>query len=117
MKPAVKAALLSGIVFPGLGQIYLKRYLRGLLTMVPVFLGITIIVGIAAVGAMETLNRIAIEGGTLDMNTVVNLAATHSLYDAAYSKVLLLFILCCWVFSVIDGYRIGKRKELATPKT
>ena len=36
MKKSTKALLLSAFVFPGLGQIALKRYKRGLLFVIPV---------------------------------------------------------------------------------
>ena len=115
MKPAVKAALLSGLVFPGLGQIYFKQYLRGLVTMVPVLLGIVMIVGTATVGIFEDLNRIVIEGGTIDINTIMSLATRYSSHDAIYLRLVFLFILCCWLFSVIDAYRIGQREGKQSP--
>ena len=44
MKKSVKAALLSGLVFPGVGQFSLKRYLRGLVFFVPAMLSLVFIV-------------------------------------------------------------------------
>jgi TM2 domain-containing membrane protein YozV len=112
MKSPVKAALLSGLVFPGLGQIYLKRYMRGLTIIIPVILGLTFIIGMATVGALESLKKIKIEGGNADMDTIVNLATTYSTPNAIYSDIIFVFIACCWLFSVIDAYRIGKRNFL-----
>lgn len=109
MKSPVKAALLSGLVFPGLGQIYLKRYIRGLIIIIPVILGLTLIIGMATIGALESLKKIQIEGGNADMDTILNLAATYSKPNVVYSEIIFLFIVCCWLFSVIDAYRIGKR--------
>jgi len=109
MKSPVKAALLSGLVFPGLGQIYLKRYVRGLAIIIPVILGLILIIGMAAVSALEGLKKIQTEGGNADMDTVLNLAVTYSGPDAVYSGIIFFFIACCWLFSVIDAYRIGKK--------
>ncbi|HVO65816.1 MAG TPA: DUF5683 domain-containing protein [Syntrophales bacterium] len=111
MKSPVKAALLSGVVFPGLGQIYLKRYMRGLTIIIPVILGLILIIGMAAIGALESLMKIQAEGGKADMDTILNLAATYSKTNAVYSEIIFLFIVCCWFFSVIDAYRIGKRMK------
>ena len=83
--------------------------------MVPVLLGIIMIVGTATVGILEDLNRIAIEGGTIDMNRVVNLATKYSTHDAIYFKFIFLFILCCWLLSVIDAYRMGQREGKKSP--
>jgi len=110
MKTAVKAALLSGFVFPGVGQIYLKRYLRGLIILIPVLLGLIIIVGIATVGIMESLKQI--EAGAADTNTMLTLAASYSARNDIVSKVISLFIACCWLFSMIDAYSIGRRKSM-----
>ena len=110
MKTAVKAALLSGFVFPGVGQIYLKRYLRGLIILIPVLLGLIIIVGIAMVGIMESLKQI--EAGAADTNTMLTLAASYSARNDIVSKAISLFIACCWLFSMIDAYSIGRRKSM-----
>lgn len=112
MKTEFKAALLSGLVFPGLGQIYLKRYLRGIIIIMLVLLGLSIVIGIATVGALESLKTIQSEGGTVDMKTISNLAASstaYSMHKGIYYGVIFLFIACCWIFAVIDAYRIGKR--------
>jgi hypothetical protein len=114
MKSALKAALLSGLVFPGLGQIYLKRYWRGFLFIILIMIGLVIIAGIAAAGALESLNTIQAQGGTVDINTLSNLAAKHPVQKGFYYKVIFLYIICCWLFSVIDAYRLGKRKNSAT---
>ena len=114
MKTAVKAALLSGFVFPGLGQIYLKRYLRGLIIMIPVLLGLIIIVEIATVGVLESLKKIQIqvEDGATDTNTMLTLATSYSTHNDIFFKAISLFIVCCWLFSLIDAYSIGKRRSI-----
>jgi TM2 domain-containing membrane protein YozV len=114
MTPAVKAALLSGAVFPGLGQIYLKRYLRGLVILIFTLLVLIVVVGITMVAVFESFHNIRIEGGAIDLNTLSNPALVHSAGNDILSKALSSFILCSWVFSVIDAYRIGKRKETDT---
>ncbi len=108
MKSAVKAALLSGIVFPGLGQLYLKRYKRGLAILIAVLLCLGIIIGTVVASALESLKAIERGGGIADMETVSNLARIDSVHSAIDINFILLFVLCCWVFSVVDAYRIGK---------
>jgi TM2 domain-containing membrane protein YozV len=112
MNIAVKAALLSGFVFPGLGQIYLKQYWRGLIMIILVMLGLIIIVGMATFSALESLKAIQIEGGTVDMNTISNLATTYSTLNDIYYKIIFLLIACCWLFSIVDAFRIGKIRSL-----
>ena len=111
MKSPVKAALLSGLLFPGLGQIYLKRYLRGLTIIILVIMGLSLIIGMATADALQALKKIQTEGGIVDMDAILNLAATYSKPHAVYSEIIFLFIICCWLFSMIDAYRIGKRMK------
>ncbi|MGZ6210586.1 MAG: hypothetical protein ACXWL9_10615, partial [Syntrophales bacterium] len=81
MKSAVKAALLSGFVLPGLGQIYLKRYKRGLAILIPVLLAIGVIIGTVVTSALESLKAIESRGGIADMDTVSNLARVDSVHS------------------------------------
>jgi TM2 domain-containing membrane protein YozV len=109
MKTAIKAALLSGFMFPGLGQIYLKRYKRGLTILIPVVLGFVIIVGKVIASAMESLEAIQNGGGIADMQAVSILARIDSAHSGINLNFILLLVLCCWLFSVVDVYKIGKR--------
>jgi TM2 domain-containing membrane protein YozV len=109
MNNAIKAALLSGFVFPGLGQIYLKRYKRGLTIMILVLLALGVIIGTAIVSALEGLKAIESGGGIADMETISNLASIDSARSGIYLKLISLFVLFCWLFSVADAYKIGKR--------
>jgi TM2 domain-containing membrane protein YozV len=113
MKTSIKAALLSALVFPGLGQMYLKRYVRGMIPMVLVLAGLGVLIVQAAVGALKVLDKmqIQIQGGTVDMNAVSNLAAGSSTHGDPYSSLITIGIAVCWIFSVIDAYRLGKEKD------
>ncbi|MCK9197275.1 MAG: DUF5683 domain-containing protein [Syntrophales bacterium] len=108
MKKSSKAALLSALLFPGVGQMYLKRYLRGLLPMVLVLTGLGVLITRATFRALEALDKIQ-AGGALDMNVASNLAVTSAASGDPYSSVIVLVISCCWIFSVIDAYRLGKK--------
>ena len=111
MKASIKAALLSALVFPGLGQMYLKRYVRGLIPMVLVLTGLGVLIVQATVGALQVLDKIQLQGGTVDMNAVSNLAAGSLTHGDPYSSLISLGIAGCWIFSVIDTYLLGKEKD------
>jgi len=111
MKPAVKAALMSAFLFPGLGQIYLKRYLRGLAFLLPAFGGI-VIIAIAFVNAVwKSLNLIDATGGAID-----SAAIDRAVHNADYTGTISFIIIGIWIFAVIDAYYMGKRKSSA-PRT
>lgn len=117
MNNALKGGLLSGLVFPGLGQTFLKHYKRGIVLIVTVFVGMAVIVVIAVEQALTVLEKISSEGGITDMNTISSAVTQVTLSsDSRIINSLLLFIIICWIFGVIDAYRIGKKKDLEEQK-
>jgi TM2 domain-containing membrane protein YozV len=111
MKASIKASLLSALVFPGVGQMHLKRYIRGMIPMVLVLTGLVVLIVQATAGALQVLEKIQLQGGTVDMNAVSNLAAGSSTQGCPYSSLISLGIAVCWIYSVIDAYRLGKEKD------
>jgi hypothetical protein len=111
MKTSIKAALLSGFVFPGLGQMYLRRYVRGLVLMVLVLVCLGILIARVTASALQGLDAIQLQGENVDMNAVANLAAASSTQGDSYSSLIWLGIFGCWLFAVIDAYRLGKEKD------
>ena len=110
MKNAIKGMLLSGLVLPGLGQVVLKSYRRGISLMLLVLIAFVTIVVSAARQAIVILEKIAAEGGAVDMESISNAAsqatthADHMLYNLA-----LLLILICWIVGMVDAYTTGKK--------
>ena len=111
MKSSTRAALLSGLAFPGTGQIYLKRLWRGITIMVCVLCGIVAIVWVAAVRALAILEQLERQSGRIDMETLTSLARTTSADAFSHVDLIGLFVVCCWLFSIVDACRIGKKME------
>ena len=109
MNKAIKAALLSALVFPGAGQFYLKRYWRGLLMMMTVVLGFALIIVRATIVALDALKIMQNDGTAIDMNAISHLTETSSINIFTGNTTILVFLAACWVFSVVDAYFIGKR--------
>ena len=108
MKKEIKAALLSAFVCPGAGQMFLRRYLRGLTMMIVVLGGVGFMVVTTTMRALEELEKIQ-RAGTADVVALANLATASSAQGGgSYDTLIWLAIACCWLFSVIDAYRTGK---------
>ena len=107
MSKAVKAALMSALLFPGLGQMYLKRYLRGLIPMALVLVGLGVWITDATLRALGELDRIQIQGGLIDPNAVAARMAASPPSIEWYSPLILPLIVTGWLYSVIDAYRLG----------
>lgn len=100
MKQAVKGALLSGLVFPGLGQLALKRYPRGFAFMA-VALACTIHIVKTAVD--EVVRSLP----TLDPAAMAALPAPSG-GDAGPA----LWVLgLCWAWGVLDAFLIGDKLD------
>lgn len=112
MKNAIKGALFSGLVFPGLGQIVLKRYQRGAVILLTVLISMSImIVKIVAI-ALDSIDNIASEGGVMDSRRISEIASQASSASTEFIlNFLLVVILACWLFSIFDAYRIGKKMD------
>ncbi len=108
MKPAVKAALLSALIFPGSGQIYLRRRARGL-ALIAVTLGcLALIITATVSGAMDTIRQMQDAGAPLDVGSIEKYASKNSA-DYFYYRPALYILMACWIFALIDAWIIGKR--------
>jgi len=118
MNNSLKGAFLSGLVFPGLGQVVLKHYKRGVVIMLTVLVSSSVIVIEAVQKAFTILEKIESEGGTIDMNTISNAATQASTTsDSLIFSFALLLILFCWIIGVVDAFRIGKKKDMEQQST
>jgi TM2 domain-containing membrane protein YozV len=113
MKISYKAALLSALIFPGVGQFYLKRHWRGLFIMLFVFTGLGYMIRSATVAALSVLDDavVTLQNGTTNLQELKSIAGSKmSITDPYYDAVFYL-IVCFWIFAVIDAYLIGKERE------
>jgi hypothetical protein len=111
MKNALKGALLSGLVFPGLGQLALKRYPRGFALLLTVLAALCVMIVTAVRQVHAILDRIETEGGLPDGDTISQAAAQAVSGNPVITAVSLLIVVC-WIAGIIDAYRIGKQMDL-----
>ena len=113
MKVSSKAALLSAFAFPGVGQLYLKVYWRGLVIMLISFVGLGYLIWSATVSALQPLDEVIIkmQSGTMNVQEISGIVGSKTLITAPYHDAVLYFIACLWIFAIIDAYIIGKQIE------
>jgi len=113
MKSAMKGALLSGLVFPGLGQLVLRQYRRGALIMLAVLISLSVIVIEIVQQALDILEKIELQGDAIDITAISNAAARESAQSGSVTvNILMLFVAVCWLAGTVDAYRIGRKKDL-----
>ena len=118
MKNSIKGAVLSGLVFPGLGQVVLKHYKRGIALALTVLLSLLVVVVKALRQAFIILEKIEAEGRTIDMSTISSAAAQASTTsDNLLYNVVSLLIILLWIIGIVDAYRLGRKKDLEERST
>jgi TM2 domain-containing membrane protein YozV len=119
MKVSYKAALLSTFVFPGVGQLYLKRYWRGLVIMFFVFTGLGYMIWSATLSVLNHLDdaMVKVQGGTTNLLELSDIIGSKMLTTGPYHDAVFYIIVCFWIFAIIDAYRIGKEREFQDEET
>lgn len=114
MRRSIKGALLSGLVFPGLGQAVLRHYGRAAALMATVSIAIAVIVVKAVQEGLAVMSEIDLESGGVDLDTVSNAVdkASATFSGTLYNSLILL-ILVCWVVGIVDAYSVGRRLDAA----
>ncbi|MBI5062065.1 MAG: hypothetical protein HZB87_00925 [Desulfatitalea sp.] len=114
MTHALKAALLSGLVYPGLGQMTLKHYLRGLAFLLTATLGMVAAVVQASRMALAIIENMDLSRGAIGLDQIFQ--ASHQAVTEANSirfKIAIALILFSWIISTVDAYLLGRRMDRA----
>jgi hypothetical protein len=110
MTRSTKAALLSAFVFPGLGHIYLKQRLRGLLLAGVALVALVLVISNAVDTALQLSD--AILSGELQPDSTsiaAALAAQPPDADALLVNGAYAALIIAWLFGIIDAWRTGRQ--------
>ena len=108
MSRSMIAALMSGLVFPGAGQWFLKRRARACLFLLPTLLAVGFFIAQAASQASLLLEQI--QSGQLALDPVALAAQLEPQAGAGSPWVNLaaIVMIACWALSVIDAWLLGR---------
>jgi hypothetical protein len=113
MKNSLKGAFLSGLIFPGLGQIALKHYKRGAVIIIAVLASLSIAVAIAVQYALAILEKIQFEGDTISMSAIMDAATQASTTSGSLAfNIAFFLVILFWIIGAVDAYRIGKKIDI-----
>jgi hypothetical protein len=110
VKHSWKGAYLSGLVYPGLGQIVQKHYVRGIALAGIVTVSLAATVYAAVQEAQALLTALADDSGSADLTTLLREAGGSAAGgDNGIIGISSLLIAGCWVVGIVDAYLAGKK--------
>ncbi len=113
MKKSTKAALYSGLLFPGAGLYFLKHYVRGSVFFIPALVTIVYILN----GVTQVMAQFS-EQAKSDPTTLLNsqslfndITTSLQTHMPLYNQAVTLFLLS-WVISTVSSYFAGRKQEM-----
>lgn len=111
MSKSTTAVLLSALVLPGAGHLYLKHFPRGIALIAASLACLWVIVGSAMQQASTVLEKLESEGGALDAGHITDLVTqTANSSDSTVATVATLVLAGCWLIGIVDAYRLGRKQ-------
>ena len=112
MKKSMKAALLSALIFPGVGHFYLKRFKSGLLLAGVSFAALYYLLAKAVERAYEISEKIQSGAVPLDAEAINSLVTQPSSgADAQMLSLATTALVVCWLIGIVDSYRAGRVQD------
>ena len=125
MRKALKGALLSGLVWPGLGQVMMKRYARGVALMIATLAALVMFMVKAVQYALGLLEKLQYAATMEDIQAASQKAIQiMAAMDKTVFNITFTIIVILWLAGIVDAWRIGARLDseaaahrAATPAT
>ena len=108
MKKSTKAVLLSAFLFPGVGHIYLKKYISGVVLVGASIAAISYLVSKAVERAFQIAEKIQAGGVPLDVEAITEMISRHSSgADLQLLNIATYALVICWLVGIVDSFRVG----------
>ena len=110
MTPFLKAALLNGLLFPGLGHLLLRRAGRGCLFLLPTLLAAGYLLRQLTQLIMPLAEQVASGALPLDPELIAQRVEAAGVAGPA-GNLAALVLLVCWLGSVLDALWLGRQNR------
>lgn len=112
MRHTIKAVLLSALVFPGTGHFSLKKPVHGTILVVVTLVCLYFLFSTAVtisndLGAQIQTGEMAYDQEQIKEVVTEKLASG----DYQYLSIAGLVFMACWIFAVIDSFRLGRIRD------
>lgn len=112
MKKTTKSVLFSTLIFPGSGHLLLRRWLRGLVFIIPVMLAFGYIMNYSVDQALTVIDRILsgdISPDTASIQEVIKQTAEEG--QNTLLVVSKIVFIVGWLVAAVDVYMIAKKES------
>lgn len=111
MTKSIKAALLSGLVFPGAGQISIGYKKRGWIIISINIIFLYLIISEIIQQAYSVIATMQQSGAAMDIESISQTTSGMvGFSDNIFLNVLFTMLIVGWLASIIDAYRLGKKE-------
>ena len=111
MRKSTVAVMLSGLVFPGAGHLYLKQWGPGIVLMAVAASATYFIVSVSLTIALEMSAKIQSGIIPADIDTITDLVSQQLSATAQSTNLATTVLLVCWVIGVVSVYWQGRALE------
>ncbi len=112
MKKSTKAALLSAFVFPGVGHIFLKRYIPGAVLAVAAFMALYVLISNVVDKALQIADKIQRGEIQPDIAVITELVSKQPTgTEAQLINIATAILIISWLIGIADSYRVGRHKR------
>lgn len=112
MKKPLKAALFSALIFPGAGQLLLKKYVSACYFIAFTSVGLYLLFSSLMARVQEVIDKIQSGEVAVDLTTIIALVQQQSITSTESLSPALIILLIVWIVSVIEAYRVGKKEVM-----
>ncbi len=112
MTRSTKVALLSGLIFPGIGHMVLKQYLRGSVLMISALIASSVIVTVVIQRALTVVDHINSGDIPVETGAIAEMVSNSTNgADSLIENISVIVLGACWLIGIIDSYRLGIAQE------
>jgi hypothetical protein len=108
---STKAALLSGLVFPGVGHLYLRRYVRGILIAGGAGVLLYFVVSVTMHTALAVIGNIQSGNVSPTVESISTLVSKQSQGNEGAMNIAMMALIALWLIGIVDSYREGRARE------
>ena len=111
MKKSTKGILLSGLVYPGVGQLILGRIASGIVFIILATAGLIVLIYCFVQRAFHVIDELSplLADNRLDVTTLNETLSRDSAVEWGLEMISLIVIAGCWLAAIVHAYFVGKK--------